>query len=87
MSESLQSGSSQNLDLVFARATRRRLVRQAAFCDPQISQYSAVLENGFPTSQQRLEVLRGPQSSGVAYHLEKSFSMSFKASLIEVGRP
>ena len=37
----------------------RRLVRQTAFCDPQIPQYSAVLENGFPASQLRLEVFRG----------------------------
>ena len=39
----------------------RRLVRQTAFCDPQIPQYSAVLENSFPASQLRLEVLRGTQ--------------------------
>ena len=49
-------GTSQNLD-------PRRLMRQAAFCDPQIPQYSAVLENGFPTSQQRMEVLRGTHIS------------------------
>ena len=36
-------GTSQNLD-------PRRLVRQTAFCDPQIRRYSAVLENGFPAS-------------------------------------
>ena len=41
----------------------RRLVRQTAFCDPQIPQYSAVLENSFPASQQRLEVLRDAQIS------------------------
>ena len=39
----------------------RRLVRQIAFCDPQIPQYSAVLENNFPASQLRLEVNRGVQ--------------------------
>ena len=49
-----QLGTSQNLD-------SRRLVRQTAFCDPQIPQYSPVLENSFPASQQRLEVLRGTQ--------------------------
>ena len=37
----------------------RRLVRQTVFCDPQIREYSAVLENDFPASQLRLEVNRG----------------------------
>ena len=39
----------------------RRLGRQTVFCDPQIPQYSAVLENSFPASQQRLEVFRDTQ--------------------------
>ena len=40
----------------------RRLVRQTAFCDPQIPQYSAALENSFPANQLRLEVNRGVPS-------------------------
>ena len=55
-----QVGTSQNLD-------PRRLVRQTAFCDPQILRYSAVLENDFPASQQRLEVFRGTQVVGLLF--------------------
>ena len=50
--------SSGNLDTPI-NLDPRRLVRQTAFCDPQIPQYSAVLENSFPASQLRLEVNRG----------------------------
>ena len=57
--------ASQNLDLEFARTTRRRLGRQTIFCDPQIPRYSAVLETGFPANQQRQEVLRGTQCPGL----------------------
>ena len=54
LSQDTEVDTPQNLD-------PRRLVRQTAFCDPQIPQYSAVLENNFPASQQRLEVLKGVQ--------------------------
>ena len=59
--------TSQNLD-------PRRLVRQAAFCDPQIPQYFAVLENNFPTSQLGgLEVLRGVQFSEDGWQKSRPF--------------
>ena len=58
--ESLLAGCQQQLDTPI-HLDPRRLVRQTAFCDPQIPQYSAVLENGFPASQLRLEVNRGVQ--------------------------
>ena len=48
----------------------RRLVRQTAFCDPQVPQYYSVLENNFPASQQRLEVNRGVQ----VYHPRSALS-------------
>ena len=62
MAHNRQMSTSQNPDPVFAHGIRRRLVRQTAFCDPQIPEYSApALENSFPASQQRREVLRGAQ--------------------------
>ena len=69
----------QNLD-------PRRLVHQTAFCDPQIPQYSAVLENSFPASQQRLEVLRGvqAQSDDDAQKLDRALRRNLFGTLDDV---
>ena len=64
----------------------RRLVRQVVSCDPQIPQYSAVLENDFPASQLRREVNRGVQICSFK-HSSRIFAFRLSAKPFSDGLP